>query len=143
MPSTSSPPPKPLPHATATSAPFWEGLRAGEVRIQRCEACRAWVFYPRTNCPHCLSPRLAWQTVAGTGRLHAFTIARLPTAPFFVDETPQRLAIVELDEGVRMASTLVGVDDDEIAIGMRLAPVFEPTAGGESVLLRFTPAKGD
>jgi uncharacterized OB-fold protein len=131
---------KPLPLATPTSWPFWEGLRRGEVRIQRCEACRAWVFYPRTNCPECLSPRLAWQTVAGTGRLHTFTLARIPTAPFFADEVPQKLAVIELDEGVRIPSTLVGVDEESIEIGMRVVPVFEPTQGGESVLLRFTRA---
>ena len=131
---------KPLPLATPTSRPFWEGLRRGEVRIQRCQACDAWVFYPRSNCPECLSPRLAWQTVTGAGRLHTFTIARLPTAPFFADEVPQPLAVVELDEGVRIPSTLVGVALDAIEIGMRLSPVFEPTQGGESVLLRFTKA---
>jgi len=134
------PPRKPLPLATATSRPFWEGLRHGEVRIQRCEACRAWVFYPRSNCPACLSQKLVWQTVSGAGRLHSFTIARMPTAPFFADEVPQRLALVELDEGVRIPSTLVGVAEDAIEIGMRLVPVFEPTQGGESVLLRFTKA---
>jgi uncharacterized OB-fold protein len=131
---------KPLPLATPTSLPFWEGLRRGEVRLQRCEACRAWVFYPRSNCPECLSPRLDWKTVAGTGWLHTFTIARLPTAPFFADEIPQLLAVVELDEGVRIPSTLVGIAQDAIEIGMRLVPVFEPTNGGESVLLRFTKA---
>lgn len=131
---------KPLPLATATSRPFWEGLRRGEVRIQRCAACRAWVFYPRSNCPSCLSQKLDWQTVSGAGRLHSFTIARLPTAPFFRDEVPQLLALVELDEGVRIPSTLVGVAEDAIEIGMRLVPVFEPTQGGESVLLRFTKA---
>lgn len=130
----------PLPLATPTSAPFWEGLRRGEVRLQRCEACTAWVFHPRSNCPRCLSPKLAWHVVAGTGRLHTFTIARVPTAPFFADAVPQRLALVELDEGVRIPSTLVGVADEEIEIGMRLVPVFEPTVGGESVLLRFTKA---
>ena len=131
---------KPVPLATPTSRPFWEGLRRGEVRIQRCEACRAWIFYPRSNCPECLSPRLAWQTVTGTGRLYTFTIARLPTAPFFADEVPQILALVELDEGVRIPSTLVGVAEEAIEIGMRLAPVFEAAHGGESVLLRFTKA---
>jgi uncharacterized OB-fold protein len=140
-PSTAAPIPKPLPIATPTTAPFWEGLRRREVRIQRCGACDAWVFYPRSNCPICLSPKLEWRSVAGTGRLHAFTIARLPTAAFFADETPQLLAIVELDEGVRMPSTLVDVAESEIEIGMRLAPVFEATQGGESVLLRFTKAK--
>lgn len=132
---------KPLPLATPTSWPFWEGLRRHEVRIQRCETCRAWVFYPRTNCPECLSPRLAWETVSGHGRLHAFTLARIPTAPFFADEVPQKLALVELEEGVRIPSTLVGVEEDEIEIGMPLAPVFEATQGGESVLLRFTKAE--
>ncbi|MFO0691574.1 MAG: Zn-ribbon domain-containing OB-fold protein [Myxococcota bacterium] len=131
---------KPLPVATPTSAPFWEGLRRGELRIQRCEVCRAWVFHPRSNCPRCLSPKLAWQTVPGTGRLHTYTIARVPTAPFFADEVPQLLAIIELDEGVRIPSTLVGVTEDEIEIGMPVAPVFEATEGGESVLLRFRKA---
>ncbi|MBK7951393.1 MAG: OB-fold domain-containing protein [Deltaproteobacteria bacterium] len=131
---------KPLPLATQTSAPFWEGLRRGEVCLQRCEACEAWVFHPRSNCPRCLSTKLAWRKVAGTGRLHTFTITRVPTAPFFADEVPQMLAVVELDEGVRIPSTLVGVAEDEIVIGMRVAPVFEPTVGGESVLLRFTKA---
>ena len=133
---------KPLPLATPTTAPFWEGLRRGELRLQRCAQCGTWVFYPRSNCPGCLSPELPWHTVAGTGRLHSFTIARVPTAPFFADEVPQLLALVELDEGVRVPSTLVGVAESEIAIGMRLAPVFERTGGGESVLLRFTKAKG-
>lgn len=129
---------KPLPTATPISAPFWEGLRRGEIRLQRCDACRAWIFYPRSNCPRCLSNALAWQTVSGRGKLHTFTIARLPTAPFFADESPQFLAVVELDEGVRIPSTLVGVAEGEIAIGMRVVPVFEPTDGGEGVLLRFS-----
>jgi uncharacterized OB-fold protein len=133
---------KPLPQATPTSAPFWQALRRGEVVIQRCESCSAWVFYPRSNCPRCLSTRLVWRKVAGTGRLHTFTIARIATAPFFADETPQRLAVVELDEGVRIPSTLVGIAESEISIGMRLSPVFERTEGGEGVLLRFTKAEG-
>jgi len=129
---------KPLPRATPTSAPFWEGLRRHEIRLQRCRACARWIFYPRASCPGCLSPELAWHAVSGSGRLHTFTLARLPTAPFFADEVPQRLAIVELDEGVRIPTTLVDVDEGEIAIGMRVVPVFEATDGGEGMLLRFT-----
>jgi len=132
--------PKPLPVATETSAPFWEGLRAGEVRIQRCDACEAWVFYPRSHCPRCLANTLTWQTVSGRGVLHTFTIAQQPTNPLFADEVPQNLAIVELDEGVHVPSTLVDVESDAIEIGMALAPVFDPTDGGEGVLLRYRPA---
>lgn len=131
---------KPLPHATDTSRPFWEGLRAGEVRLQRCRDCSRWIFYPRTNCPGCLSNDLAWETVSGRGQLHAFTITRAPTARMFADEVPQKLAVIELDEGVRLTSTLVDVEEDAIRIGMPVVPVFERVDGGEGVLLRFRPA---
>ena len=132
---------KPVPHATETSRPFWEGLRTGEVRIQRCTDCEAWVFYPRSNCPRCLSSALEWRTVSGRGQLHTFTISRVPTVAMFADEVPQRLAVVELEEGVRLTSTLVEVADEDIQIGMSLEPVFETIKGGEGALLRYRPAK--
>ncbi len=134
-------PSKPLPTATPTSAPFWQGLRARQLRIQHCGACERFVFYPRSHCPHCLSPELEWRSVSGRGTLHTFTITAAPTAPMFADEVPQRLAIVELDEGVHLATTLVDVELDAIEIGMRLEAVFDPTEGGEGVLLRFRPAR--
>jgi len=130
---------KPLPVATPTSRPFWDGLRDGVVRIQRCKACEGWVFYPRSHCNHCLSRDLEWVDVTGKGTLHTFTLARVPTAPFFADELPQRLAVVELDEGVRLTSTLVGVEPGAIEIGMRLRPVFETAGDGETTLLRYEP----
>jgi uncharacterized OB-fold protein len=133
--------PKPLPTATPTSAPFWAGLREGVVRIQHCGPCERFVFYPRSHCPGCLSPDLDWRAVSGLGRLHTFTITSTPTAPMFAEEVPQQLAIVELDEGVRLATTLVGVEPGEIEIGMRLEAVFDPTEGGEGVLLRFRPGR--
>jgi hypothetical protein len=130
---------KPLPVPTPTTAPFWAGLREGVVRIQRCAACAAWVFYPRARCPRCLSDRLDWHTVSGKGTLVTFTIARQPTAPQFADEVPQKLAVVELDEGVRLTTTLVGVDESKIRIGMRVEPFFDPVTD-EITLLRYRPA---
>ena len=58
----------------------------------------------------------------------------------FADEVPQKLAIIELEEGVRLTSTLVDVDEDAIRIGMPVVPVFDPIDGGEGVLLRYRPA---
>jgi uncharacterized OB-fold protein len=133
--------PRPLPTATPTSAPFWAGLREGVVRIQRCDDCERFVFYPRSHCPHCLSPELIWRSVSGRGTLHTFTVTMTPTAPMFADDVPQQLAIVELDEGVRLASTLVDVEPEAIEVGMRLEAVFDPTDGGEGVVLRFRPAR--
>ncbi|HZP31105.1 MAG TPA: Zn-ribbon domain-containing OB-fold protein [Acidimicrobiia bacterium] len=130
--------PKPRPERTPTSAPFWDALDAEQVRIQRCDACGAWVHYPRNRCPHCLSDRLAWHDVSGHGKVLTFTVARQPTARPFADEVPQLLAVIELDEGVRMTTTLVGVEPDEITVGMPVVPVFDHGTDGVT-LLRFSP----
>ena len=64
-----------------------------------------------------------------------------PLAAAKVSEAAQRLAVVELEEGVRLTSTLVDVEEADIVVGMALEPVFESTDGGEGVLLRFRPEK--
>jgi uncharacterized protein len=130
---------KPLPLPTPVTRPFWEGLAEGCIRIQHCLDCGGWVFYPRSHCSHCLSERLEWREVSGAATLYTFTITRQPTAPFFADEVPQRLAVVELAEGVRMTSTLVNVADADIRVGMRLRPVFDRVSA-DVTMLRFAPA---
>ena len=112
---------KPIPRPSSTTRPFWDGLNERKVQIQRCDACDSWVFYPRTRCPSCLGNQLVWHEVSGRGVLYTYTLARQPTAPHFADETPQQLAVVELDEGVRMTSTLVNVEPSDIVIGMRIS----------------------
>ena len=128
---------KPLPLATPTSQPFWDALNDERVMIQRCDDCDAWVFYPRSHCSGCLSDQLSWQAVSGAGVLYTFTVSHQPTSPHFADEVPQLLAVVELDEGVRLTTTLVGVAVADIEIGMRVQPVFDHV--DEAVtLLRYT-----
>jgi uncharacterized OB-fold protein len=131
---------KPLPVPTPTSKPFWDGLREGKVRLQRCRNCSRWVHYPRSNCPYCLSDDLEWQEVSGNATLYTFTIARRATAPQFQDEVPQKIAVVELDEGMRLTTTLVNVEESAIQVGMRLRPVFEDVQGTDVTLLRYEPA---
>ncbi len=82
---------KPLPTPTPTSAPFWDGLKDGVVKLQKCDDCGVWVFYPRSRCSNCLSDALEWHEVSGNGTLYTFTIARQPTSPHFASEVPQRL----------------------------------------------------
>lgn len=130
---------KPLPTPTPTSAPFWDGLKEGVVKLQKCNDCDVWVFYPRSRCSNCLSDSLAWREVSGNGTLYTFTIARQPTSPHFSTEVPQQLAVVELDEGVRLTTTLVNVREADIKIGMRLKPYFEPVTD-DVTLLRYQPA---
>tara|TARA_B100000929_G_scaffold41638_1_gene29669 strand:+ start:640 stop:900 length:261 start_codon:yes stop_codon:yes gene_type:complete len=85
-----------------------------------------------------LGNQLVWHEVSGRGVLYTYTLARQPTAPHFADETPQQLAVVELDEGVRMTSTLVNVEPSDIVIGMRLRPYFDQVSDAIT-LLRYQP----
>lgn len=129
----------PLPIPTETSIPFWQGLREEQLRIQRCDHCGTWVYYPRSHCPACLSPSLTWTPVSGRGRLHSFTVARQPTAPHFADLVPQLLGIVQLEEGPRLTTTLVDINPDDLRIDLELVPVFDHV-DGEHTLLRYRPA---
>lgn len=129
---------KPLPQPTPMSAPFWDGLKAHQVRLQQCEACSHWIFFPRAHCPRCASTRLVWRPIDGTGAVYTYTVARVPTLPEFADEMPQILAVVEFDQGPRVNTTLVGVAEAELRVGMRVRPVFDERPGA-ATLLRFTP----
>jgi len=131
---------KPVPVPTPATRPFWNALAEGKLRLPQCKACATLFYYPRACCPECLSPDLTWREVGGDGTLYTYTIARRPTHPLFADEVPQRLAVVELDEGPKLTTTLVNVRDQDIRIGMRLAPVFEKQADGKTTLLRYQPA---
>jgi len=132
----------PRPRPTPVAAPFWDGLREGRLRLQRCEDCAAWIYYPRVRCPVCLSARVAWHDVEGDGAVFTFTVARQATAPAFADDVPQLLAIVELDVGVRVTSTLVDVAPEAVHVGLRVSPVFDHGDDGVT-MLRFRPAPGE
>ncbi|MDE1165222.1 MAG: OB-fold domain-containing protein [Pseudomonas sp.] len=134
---------KPMPVPTEISAPFWEGLKAQRLLIQQCDACDHWVFYPRRHCPRCLAHALTWREVSGAASLYSYTVARIATLPDFADEMPQMLAVIELDEGVRINTTLVGLEEDQVHIGMRLKPVFAEVDAKGTRLLRFTGLEQD
>lgn len=127
---------KPYPTPTPETEPFWEGLRNEQVLIQRCNDCTEWIFYPRSNCPHCLSTELDWHRVSGEGTLHTYTVTRQATAPHFVDEVPQLIAMIDLDEGVRLTSTLVAKESDELEVGAKVTPVFDHV-NEQVTLLRY------
>ena len=142
MPATEQPRPlaveKPRPLATGSTKPFWDGLGRDQVVIPRCDECGTWVWYPRRRCTACLSERLTWTPVSGRGTVHTFTVARQPTHPAFADDLPQLLAVVELAEGVRLTTTLVDVEPDDIEVGLAVEPCFDHGADGVT-LLRFRP----
>lgn len=127
---------KPYPAPTPETEPFWEGLRNEQVLLQRCADCGKWIFYPRSNCSACLSANLAWHPVSGEGTLYTFTVTRQATAPHFVDEVPQLIAMIDLDEGVRLTSTLVADESDDLIVGAKVLPVFDHV-NDQVTLLRY------
>ncbi len=129
---------KPVPIATEASAPFWNGLRERKVKMQQCDDCGHWVFYPRGHCSACFSPHLSWKEISGKGTLLTYTLTRVPTMPEFTDEMPQKLAVVQFDEGPHVNTTLIGLEPEDIKIGMRVKPVFADIPETEHTLLRFT-----
>ncbi len=134
---------KPMPIPTSISAPFWDGLKDGRILMQHCGACAKWTFYPRRHCSHCWSSDVEFREVSGEGKLYTFTVARVPTLPEFAGPEPQLMAVVELDEGVRINTTLVGLSADEVEVGMRVKPVRARVSEDGTVLLRFTGANVD
>lgn len=133
-------PRRPLPTPIDRTQPFWDGLRERKVRIQYSPSSERWVFYPRSHAPLTLADDLEWREVSGEGTLYTYTIARRPTAPDFAGDEPQIIAVIELDEGPRLTSTLVNAEESEISVGMRVRPVFEDVPDTETTLLRYEPA---
>lgn len=116
---------KPLPLPTEVTKPYWEGLNQRRVLLPRCAACGSWNWYPRNRCIECLSDQLVWTEVSGRGTIHTFTIGRQPTHPAFADDLPQLIIVVELDEGPKMTSTLVGASPEDLRVGAAVEPVFD------------------
>ena len=132
---------KPLPVADPVTKPFWDSLNAKQMQIQFSPNANKWVFYPRMVCPYTGSRELEWRPVSGKGTLYAFTvnyIARNPGGGFGAD-VPYVVALVDLDEGCRMMSTLVGVDAKDpasIKIGSKVEVVYDQVTD-EVTLPRF------
>jgi uncharacterized protein len=127
-PNLPNPPINPSPDAQ----PFWDGCRAGHLVLPRCRVCIKFFFYPRSICPACGSRDLEWLTVSGRGTLHTFCVQHQSRVPGYSDVTPFVTALVDLDEGPRMMSLLVGsgTDPANIRIGTRVHVEFIDTAAG-------------
>ena len=118
---------------------FFEACTRGELLVQRCSACAAVRHYPRPHCPECLSPSWTWLTSSGRGTVYTFTVIRQNLNPRFRDRLPYVVAVVELEEGVRVLSNLVDVDADRVRVGMPVTAVFATDPDGRTVP-RFQPA---
>jgi len=98
---------------------FFEAAARGELLYQRCPACGHRQFYPRLLCTAC-GGDAGWATASGRGVVHTFTIVRQNAQPPFQAALPYAVAMIELDEGVRMMGNVTGCPVEHVRIGMRV-----------------------
>ena len=132
---------KPIPVASTESGPYWNGLRDHRLVMQRCDDCGKFWFPPGVLCPHCGSDRSDWHEVSGRGRVFTYVVVHRVYHPGFADDVPYAVAVIELDEGPRMVSNVIGIAPDKVACDMRVEVVFEDIPG-DMTLPKFSVVYG-
>ena len=130
---------KPKPRVTPDNRPFWEGCREHVLKLPWCAGKCARPFLPPAPvCPWCFGERIEWRTASGRGTVTTFVVVRQPWFPAFADDLPYNAAQVELAEGPRLTTSLVGVANEDLAVGLEVEAVFDDV-DGETTLPRFQP----
>lgn len=121
---------------------FWEGVAAGELWLQRCGDCRRAVFYPRAVCPHCFASGPEWFRSDGLATVHSYTVVHRAFGEFAA-QAPFTVALVDLDDGVRMMTRIVGAEPSTVRIGQRVQVEFArlDADGAGPVLPCFRPVR--
>jgi uncharacterized OB-fold protein len=116
---------KPLPTITEENKPFWDAAREGRLSMQQCSSCGHIRFPIQDLCPVCISPDFAWAQLSGNGEVFAKIVYHRAFHPAYRGDVPYNLVMVQLDEGPRMFSNVVGTPNDEFAVGDLLEVVFD------------------
>ncbi|MBA3652760.1 MAG: Zn-ribbon domain-containing OB-fold protein [Actinobacteria bacterium] len=130
---------RPLPQPDNVSAPFWAAAAEGKVLFQECPECGHRQFYPRAMCTDCAA-ETEWREASGRGTVHTFTVIRQNWAEPFRGELPYVVAMVELEEGVKMMSNISDCAADDVHIGMPVEAYGERVEDGLGVLF-WRPGK--
>jgi uncharacterized protein len=144
------------------SRPYWEATREGRLLVQWCTACDRGVFYPRALCPYCAGVSrpdggaevvggvgvaegavvtLEWREASGRATVYAAVVEHRPEAAgvSFSGGEPYCVALIDLEEGVRMMTNIVGCPPDDVHSGMAVTVSWEPLSDGRQLAL-FRPA---
>jgi len=116
---------KPLPKPTPWSKPFWDGCKNRKLLIQQCISCKKYIFYPKLFCPFCLSPDLSWIEATGKGKIYTYTVVYAYQPTEFSADVPYVVAVIELEEGVKMMSNIVDCKPDNVRCDMDVEVIFE------------------
>lgn len=117
----------PAPVRTPLTDPWWDGLAKGQLLFQRCSACNHAWLPPRAECPECLGDDWQWQQASGSARLISWVVYHTAYHEWFRDKVPYNVAVVELDEGPRLVSSVLSPGPSRIE--QRLDLVIQEEAG--------------
>ncbi len=134
-------PAKPVPVPSEDSRPFWEATRDGELRLQRCADCGAFRFPPGVLCPECGSASAEWKALSGRGTVYSYVVFHRAYHPAFAQDLPYAVACVQLEEGPRLLSNIVGIEPARIRCDMPVEVLFEKVSD-EISLPKFRPRAG-
>jgi uncharacterized OB-fold protein len=129
---------KPLPEADETSKPFWDAAMEGRLLLMRCGECGTWRLPSRQHCDNCLSDQYTWEQASGRGTVRTFGVMHQKYHPAWAAEAPYNVTIVELEEGPRLPTNIVGTSNEQIRVGMPVIVEFERHE--DVALPKFRPA---
>jgi len=118
---------------TAEARHFFAAAAEGRLELQRCADCATVWYYPRPACVACGSENFVWFAACGRGTLHSYSIVHRAPTPAFRDRVPYVVALIDLDEGPRMMTNLVGDDVLEASIGDAVEVLFEDRGEGRKL----------
>ena len=129
--------PAPEPFISPETKPFWSAAKGGKLVLPHCNVCNRPIWYPKLFCGECGSLDVEWREASGLGTLYSHTEVHRGEGPYR-DVGSYVLALVDLDEGVRMLTNIVDAKPSSLFVGQRLQVVFDD-AGESAALPRFSP----
>lgn len=111
---------KPLPVLDIDSGDFWNSCRKHEMALQQCLSCKSFRYPPRPLCPFCHSLETQWNRISGKGEVYVSLVMHRSYGPGWEQDVPYNISLINLDEGIRMWSNVIGCPAEEVKIGDRV-----------------------
>lgn len=127
------------PVRSSHSKQYWEGLLNDKIVLQKCGDCGAFTHPPGPQCTSCLSSNRKYVALSGRGSIYTYTVTHRAMHPEFKKDAPYIIVYVQMEEGIKLASWLTGIDPKDVKIGMQVEAVFEKI-DERTKLHRFRPA---
>ncbi len=124
---------RPVPVPDERSAAFFAAAKKGQLLLKKCRGCSHVLAPQRETCEYCFGEELEWVPASGKGILYSFVLMHQLLHPAFKDEVPYNVIVVELEEGPRIVSNMVGTPDEELRVGMPVEAVFEDLSNDVAV----------